>query len=130
MRGLRLIVAAAAFLPAACVTTPPADPNAAFRAFEDAFVGELMAFYPEFAVQNGNYRHAREVTIQDAAWQGRELEFLAKQSKALERFDPTRLAPLLRADYVQIDNFLKGSRCAHGNGTRRSRITTRPTCWT
>jgi uncharacterized protein (DUF885 family) len=110
MRGLKLIVAAAAFLPAACVTTPPADPNAAFRAFEDAFVAELMAFYPEFAVQNGDYRHAREVTIQDAAWQGRELEFLAKQAKALGRFDPARLDPLLRADYVQIDNFLKGSR--------------------
>ncbi len=110
MRGLNLIVAAAAFLPAACVTTPPADSNAAFRAFEDKFVGELMAFYPEFAVQVGEYRYARELTVPDAKWQQSELDFLARQQQALARFDPARLEPLLRADYVQIDNALKGSR--------------------
>src|SRR5689334_7066634 len=110
MRGLKLIVAAAAFLPAACVTTPPAEPNAAFKAFEDEFVKDLMAFYPEWAVQVGDYSHAVQVTIPDARWQAAEIAFLDKESKELARFDPAALEPLLRADHVQIDNFLKGQR--------------------
>ncbi|MGQ0586908.1 MAG: DUF885 domain-containing protein [Gammaproteobacteria bacterium] len=110
MRGLKLIVAAAAFFPASCAMSPPADPDAAFRAYEDRFVRDLLDFYPEFAVQNGEYRHAAVVTIPDAAWQARELAFLDEQAAELARFDPARLDPLLRADYVQIDNALKGSR--------------------
>jgi len=110
MRGLKLIVAAAALLPASCAVAPPAEPNAAFRAYEDTFVRELVQFYPEFAVQVGEYRYAAQVTIPDAAWQGRELDFLRRHEKALARFDPTRLEPLLRADHGQIDNFLKGAR--------------------
>jgi uncharacterized protein (DUF885 family) len=109
MRGLKLIVAAAAFLSVSCAVAPPADPNAAFRAFEAEFVGELMAFYPEWAVQVGEYKYANTVTIPDAAWQQRELDYLAREQKELARFDPAKLEPLLRADYGQIDNFLKGS---------------------
>ncbi|MGH8443309.1 MAG: DUF885 domain-containing protein [Nevskiaceae bacterium] len=110
MRGLKLIVAAAAFLPASCAVSPPSDPDAAFRAYEEKFVRDLTEFYPEFAIQNGEYRHARVVTIPDAAWQARELAFLDEQAAALARFDPARLDPLLRADHVQIDNSLRGSR--------------------
>lgn len=110
MRGLKLIVAAAALLPAACVTQPPAEPNAAFRAWEEEFVRDLMAFYPEFAVQVGKYDHADQVTVPDAAWQQRELAYLAREARELARFDPAQLEPLLRADHGQIDNFLKGQR--------------------
>ena len=109
MRGLSLIVTAAAIVSASCAVAPPADPNAAFRAFEEKFVRDLMAFYPEWAVQVGEYKYANDVTIPDAAWQQRELDFLARQQQALARFDPARLDPLLRADHGQIDNFLKGS---------------------
>ena len=109
MRGLAVIVAAAAFLSASCALAPPADPNAAFRAFEEEFVADLMAFYPEWAVQVGEYKYAKDVTVPDAAWQQRELDFLARQQKALARFDPAQLDPLLRADHGQIDNFLRGS---------------------
>ena len=110
MRGLKLIVAAAAFLPASCAVAPPAEPNAAFRAWQGEFVRDLMAFYPEWAVQAGDYRRADELTVPDAAWQGRELEFLQREAKELARFDPALLEPLLRADHGQIANFLQGSR--------------------
>lgn len=110
MRGLKLIVAAAALLPAACVTRPPAEPNSAFRAWEEEFVRDLMAFYPEFAVQVGKYDRADQVTVPDAAWQRRELAYLDKEARELARFDPAGLEPLLRADHGQIDNFLKGQR--------------------
>ncbi len=110
MRGFRLIVAAATLVTSACAVTPPADPDAAFRAFEAGFVREAMAFYPEFAVQVGEYRYADQVTVPDAAWQARELAFIDQQAQRLARFDPARLDPLLRADHVQIDNFLKGQR--------------------
>lgn len=110
MRGLKLIVAAAAFLPAACAVAPPADPNAAFKAFEDEFVRDLTAFYPEFAVQQGDYRRADQVTIPDAKWQASELAWLAREKAELSRFDPAKLEPLLRADHGQILNFLDGQK--------------------
>lgn len=116
MRGIRFIVAAAALASSSCAVTPPAappapqDPAAAFRAHADGFVRELMVFYPESAVQNGDYSHADQVTIPDAAHQARELAFLDRQEQALARFDPAMLEPLLRADYGQIDNFLKATR--------------------
>lgn len=110
MRGSRLIVAAAALATTACAVAPPGDPNAAFRAFEDDFVREALAFYPEFAVQAGEYRHAEQVTVPDTAWQARELAFLDRQAQRLARFDPAALDPLLRADHVQIDNFIRSQR--------------------
>lgn len=110
MRGLQLIVAAAALVSTSCAVAPPGNPDAAFRAWEDEFVRDLMAFYPEFAVQAGEYRHAARATVPDAAWQASELAFIARAAKDLARFDPARLDPLLRADHVQIDNFLKSAR--------------------
>src|SRR5690349_13099263 len=110
MRGFRLIVAAVAILPAACAVAPPADPDAAFRTYEAQFVRDMMAFYPETAVQVGDYSHADQVTVPDAAWQARELAFIDKQAQGLARFDAAKLEPTLRADHVQIDNFLKGQR--------------------
>ena len=113
MRGIRIIVAAAALASVSCAGLAPgpsAHSDAAFKAFSEEFVRDLMAFYPEWAVQNGDYSRAAEVTIPDAAWQARELAFVARQQQALARFDPERLEPLARADYGQIDNFLKATR--------------------
>ena len=113
MRGIRSIVAAAALVSTSCAVAPPAppaDPNAAFKAWSDAFVQELMAFYPEAAVQNGDYRRAAEVTVPDAAWRARELAFVDRQRQALARFDAERLEPLLRADHGQIANALQSIR--------------------
>jgi hypothetical protein len=110
MRGIKVIVAAAALATASCAVLPPADPNAAFRAWEDRFVAELMAFYPEWAISAGEYRHAAQVTVPDADWRARELAFLQQQADALARFDPAGLEPLLRADHGQIDNFLRAAR--------------------
>jgi uncharacterized protein (DUF885 family) len=110
MRGSNLIVAAAALAASACAVTPAGDPDAGFRAFSEDFVRDSMEFYPEFAVQVGEYRHAEKVTVPDADWQASELAFLDAQAKRLGRFDPAALEPLLRADHVQIDNFLKSQR--------------------
>jgi len=110
MRGFGFIVAAAALATTACAVAPPADPDAAFRAYADQFVREALAFYPEFAVQVGEYRYAEQVTVPDAAWQARELAFLDRHAGRLERFDPATLEPLLRADHGQVDNFLKAQR--------------------
>jgi uncharacterized protein (DUF885 family) len=110
MRGFKVIVAAAGLVTSACAVTPPAEPNAAFRAFSDAFVRESLAFYPEFAVQSGDYSHAEQVTVPDPQWQARELAFLDRQAGRLARFDPAQLDPLLRADHSQIENTLKSRR--------------------
>lgn len=113
MRGMRIIVAAAVLATVACAgvsTAPTADPNPAFKAYSDQFVRDLMAFYPEWAVQSGDYSRAAQVIIPDAAWQAQELGFLARHQQALARFDPASLDPLLRADHGQIDNFLKSTR--------------------
>lgn len=118
MRGLRVIVAAAAVMSASCAVAPPTDPNAAFRAHADRFVAELMAFYPEWAIQAGEYRHAARLTVPDDAARAAELKFLAGQQRALAQFDPAALEPLLRADYHQIRNFLESA--AWRNRTLRS----------
>ncbi|HUR41387.1 MAG TPA: DUF885 domain-containing protein [Verrucomicrobiae bacterium] len=113
MRGFRLIVAAAALASSSCAVntaTPPADMDAAFKAWESEFVADLMAFYPEWAIQAGKYDHAAQVTVPDAAWRARELAWLDQEAKELARFDASRLDPLLRADHGQIANFLKGQR--------------------
>lgn len=110
MRRLGLIVAAAAVITASCAAAPPGNPNAAFRAYEERFVADLMAFYPEWAIQVGEYRHAARLTVPDAAARTAELEFLARQQRQLERFDAAALDPLLRADFHQIRNFLESAR--------------------
>jgi uncharacterized protein (DUF885 family) len=110
MRGLRLIVAVAALGTAACAAAPPADPNAAFRAYEERFVAELMAQYPDFAVQSGDYRHAARQTVPDERARAGEQAFLERHAAELARHDPSRLDPLLRADHGQIRNFLESSR--------------------
>jgi uncharacterized protein (DUF885 family) len=110
MRGLRLIVAAAAVLSGSCAVAPPQEPNAGFREWQDGFVRDLLAFYPEWAIQAGDYRHAAKVTIPDAAWQERELAFLQKNQSELARFDPAALEPLLRADHGLIANYLQQGR--------------------
>jgi uncharacterized protein (DUF885 family) len=108
MRASNFILAAAAALTVSCAaTTPAGDPGAGFRAFEERFVQDLMAFYPESAIQQGDYSHATDVTIPDAAWRARELAFVRAKAAELARFDPAQLEPLLRADYVQVDNFLR-----------------------
>ena len=106
----KLIVAAAAVATASCAVAPPGNPNVAFLAWEGEFVRDLMAFYPEWAVQSGDYSRADQLTVPDTAWQARELDFLQRESKELARFNPAQLEPLLRADHGQIDNFLKGLR--------------------
>jgi uncharacterized protein (DUF885 family) len=111
MRGFRVIVAAAVLV-SACAGVKPgtvADGDAGFTAFSGQFVRDLMAFYPEWAIQVGDYSHAASVTVPDAAWRAREQAWLQRQQQALERFDPARLEPLLRADYGQIANFLKST---------------------
>lgn len=112
MRGITLIVAALGL--AACATGPASntgkDPNAAFRAYEDGFVKELMAQYPDFAIGAGDYSHAREMAVPDAAWRASELAFCDRNEAALNGFDPLKLDPLLRADYRQIANFLASTR--------------------
>lgn len=110
MRGLKLIVAAAAVATVSCAVAPPGDPDAAFRAYEERFVADLMAFYPEWAIQVGEYRHAARLSVPDTAAREAELEFLARQQRLLERFDPALLDPLLRADFHQIRNFLESAR--------------------
>lgn len=114
MRGITLIVAAMGL--SACATgpagpaVPAGDPNAAFRAWEDPFVKEMMAQYPDFAVGAGDYSHARDLAVPDAAFRASEIAFCDRNEAALKRFDANALEPLLRADYRQIANFLASTR--------------------
>jgi uncharacterized protein (DUF885 family) len=110
MRGRRLIVAAAALASAACAVAPPGDADAAFRAHADRFVQELMAFYPEWAIEVGHYAHAAQVTVPDTAWRARERAFLDRHERALRRHERARLGPLLRADHERIASFLEATR--------------------
>ena len=123
MRGaiVRLVLIVTALSAVACVQAPTAptapaapqasgDPNASFKAYEARFVDELMAQYPDLAVQQGDYRHAAAFAVLDAAFRASELKFVDRNEAALKSWDPAQLAPLLRADYGQIANFLAQTR--------------------
>ena len=110
MRGAALIVAAAALASSACALQAPADPDAAFRAYEERFVAELMEFYPDFAITAGYYKSAARLVAPDDAFRKKELEFVADHEAQLRKFDAAALEPSLRADHGRIASFLESTR--------------------
>lgn len=110
MRAASFIVLAASLHLGACASVPSAEADAAFRAWEAEFVDGLMSNYPDWAIEEGDYRKAATLVVPDARDRDAELAFLAREQEALERFDADDLSPALRADHAQIANFLAAQR--------------------
>ena len=78
--------------------------DALFSAFAESWIEELLAREPEWAIYQGRYEWADQVTIPDVASRAARHEFLLASLDALARFEPARLTPLRRAEYRVLKN--------------------------
>lgn len=102
----------------ATVQSPPAAMQAAaldgypddvrFAAMTTAWIEELLALEPEWAIYRGRYEHADRVSIPDAARRARRHDFIAASLERLSAFDERRLSPARRAELHLIRNRLAG----------------------
>ncbi|TVS12092.1 MAG: DUF885 domain-containing protein [Wenzhouxiangella sp.] len=78
--------------------------DALFTAFAESWIEELLALEPEWAIYQGRYEWADQVTIPNVAGRAARHEFLRSSLDALAHFDPVRLTPPRRAEYRMLKN--------------------------
>lgn len=83
---------------------------AAFDAFVDALIGEMLRRSPEWAIYEGRYENAGEVSIPDAAHRRDELEFIDRALTRLSGFEPAQLPVDRRTDHDLLTNRLESAR--------------------
>lgn len=105
------LLAVTVLIVAACTRAPaqPADANAAFDAWSEAFIDDFLAFHPGWAIYAGKYDHAERLVVPDAARRAKERDFIHEQLAALETFDPVALDAANRTDLALIRNELESS---------------------
>ncbi|HUQ29275.1 MAG TPA: DUF885 domain-containing protein [Usitatibacter sp.] len=109
MRALFPLHLACTLLVAACGTaalapSPPQSADARFAAHAAAVLEEMWEEFPEFAVRNGNYKHAHRMTVPDAARRARSMAFYQRQLAALAAHDPAALSASNRVDMALMKN--------------------------
>ncbi|MEE4302684.1 MAG: DUF885 domain-containing protein [Wenzhouxiangella sp.] len=83
---------------------------AAFDAFVDSLIDDLLRRSPEWAIYEGRYENAGEVSIPDAEHRREELAFISDALERLEGFDREALPVDRRTDYDLLENRLESSR--------------------
>ncbi|RFF26445.1 MULTISPECIES: DUF885 domain-containing protein [unclassified Wenzhouxiangella] len=83
---------------------------AAFDAFADQLIDEMLQRSPEWAIYQGRYENAGEVSIPDAAHRRDELAFVADALERLGEFDREALPVDQRTDYDLLENRLESAR--------------------
>jgi len=89
-------------------TTAPALP--AFSEFSLRLVERMLAHSPEWAVYQGRYEQADEVTIPDAQQRARTLDMIDGALAELQRYQDVELTSSEQADYALLDNRLRSLR--------------------
>ncbi len=79
-------------------------PDAAFQRHVDTVLDEMFQAFPEYAMQEGNYRYAELMTVPDAAQRQRDIEFYKRQLDLLSSIDPARLSVSNRIDHELMRN--------------------------
>jgi len=99
---------------AATPETPEATANdaevAAFDAFVDSLIEEMLHRSPEWAIYGGRYENAGEVSIPDAAYRHEKLEFVDESLERLQAFERNALPVDRRTDYDLLVNRLEAAR--------------------
>lgn len=92
-------------------TTPAeeAEPSA-FDAFVDSLIEDMLRRSPEWAIYQGRYEHAGEVSIPDADHRRDELKFIGAALDRLREFDRDALPVDRRTDYDLLRDRLESSR--------------------
>src|SRR3982750_125900 len=101
MRALSVLLVPIALALSSCATAPStSDPDARFKAHSAQVLEELWAEFPDFAVHNGNYKHADRMNVPDAARRDRTKAFYQRQLAALGQFEPSSLDASHRIELV------------------------------
>lgn len=104
--------------PDTTVPTPPADrtggaatpaPDPRFAAASDEFVDAMLATQPEWAIYQGWYENAGELTVPDAAYFQSRREFYRRWQRRFDAFSPESLPADQRTDLVLIENEIESS---------------------
>jgi len=113
----------------ACSDTPPSSeqvadtaPNSAvpvesavevlpdFSEFTGELIERMLDHYPEWAVYQGRYEQADEVTIPNDEQRAQTLEMINRALDELARYQAVELTPAEQADYALLDNRLRALR--------------------
>lgn len=81
--------------------------NAAFRQYEDHFIGSLWKTYPEWATSVGFHDYDSILTVPDSAGLQTELAFIQQHQDSLKSYDTSKLGAALLTDYFLIRNQLE-----------------------
>jgi uncharacterized protein (DUF885 family) len=86
------------------------DEAASFDTFVESLIEEMLRRSPEWAIYEGRYENAGEVSIPDAEHRREELRFIADSLQRLREFDRGALPVDRRTDYDLLANRLESSR--------------------
>ena len=92
------------------LTEVGSEAGEAFDALAEAIIEELLALGPEWAIRQGRYENAGEMTIPDAEHRQRTLAFIDSALSRLESFDPDALPAHQRTDFDLLHNELVSMR--------------------
>ena len=88
-------------------TTPaPSEAQQAFDQFSADFIEAMLAHSPEWAIYQGRYENAGEVTLPTPSQRAANLDFLSAWLEALRVFNPEELSVNQRPDYALLENVL------------------------
>ncbi len=95
-------------------TTRPVEPvvveQLPFSEFTEQLIERMLAHSPEWAVYQGRYEQADEVTVPSAEQRARTLQMINAALSELESYADSALSPSERADYALLENRLKALR--------------------
>ncbi len=83
------------------------SPDNAFTILKDNFIEELWTLYPGWASSQGYHKYDNLLVINDAVFRAKEAEFTRDWLAKLNEFDPEKLSPSDRTDYLLIKNQLE-----------------------
>ena len=83
------------------------SPDHAFTILKDNFIEELWTLYPGWASSQGYHKYDHLLVINDEAFRTKEAEFVTDWLAKLNEFDPAKLSPSDRTDYLLIKNQLE-----------------------
>ena len=86
------------------------DQAVPFGQFTDQLIERMLAFNPEWAVYQGRYEWADQVTIPDSAQRASALAMIDQALTELQRYQDVDLSPAERADYALLENRLQAQR--------------------
>lgn len=83
---------------------------ATFERWVKGFIEEMLERSPEWAIYQGRYDHAGELTVGDAAYRSAQADFIERSLDELQGFDRQALPVELRTDYDLLENRLESMR--------------------